>query len=119
MRLPVHCSSRQADFAKLRSEYLCSITSGGRKWRIAQTTMMTTTRAIANDIGAAPMSDHSCATPSNHSGMVVFPPWLNFTVFRGAKSQRKTVAEFLPLVSWTAREHKNESIAPLSHRGSR
>ena len=64
------------------------------------------------------MSDHSCATPSNHSGMVVFPPWLNFTVFRGAKSQRKTVAEFLPLVSWIAREHKNESIAPLSHRGS-
>src|SRR6266487_4440417 len=35
---------------------------------------MTTTRAIANDIGAAPISDHSCATPSNHSGMVVFPP---------------------------------------------
>jgi hypothetical protein len=34
---------------------------------------MTTTRAIANDIGAAPISDNSCATPSNHSGMVVFP----------------------------------------------
>src|SRR5262245_9149398 len=40
---------------------------------MAQTTMMTTTRAIANDIGAAPISDNSCATPSNHSGMVVFP----------------------------------------------
>ena len=39
-------------------------------------------------------------------------------VFRGTKSQRKTVVEFLPLVSSTAREHKNESIAPLSHRGS-
>jgi len=64
------------------------------------------------------MSDHSCAHPIKpfwHGGV---SPWLNFTVFRGAKSQRKTVAEFLPLVSWTAREHKNESIAPLSHRGS-
>src|SRR5262245_37061291 len=27
-------------------------------------------------------------------------------------------ALFLPLDSWTAREHKNESMAPLSHRGS-
>src|SRR5262245_65170755 len=35
--------------------------------------MMTTTRAIANDIGAAPIRDNSCATPSSHSGMVVFP----------------------------------------------
>src|SRR5262249_53764432 len=29
--------------------------------------------------------------------------WLNSTVFRGAKSQRKIVVEFLPLDSWTAR----------------
>src|SRR5262249_51014872 len=35
--------------------------------------MMTTTRAIANAMGAAAISDHSCATPSNHSNMVVFP----------------------------------------------
>jgi hypothetical protein len=35
--------------------------------------MMTTTRAIANDIGAALMIDHSCATQKYHSGMVVFP----------------------------------------------